>query len=227
MCPIRRASCNRNFPSGGTRVAHWADSPCFIRLSEQSVRFATIFSSVQFAIIGKRARTRHCYRDYSLASLQALCSAGSGCQDVATGTRYQSMRRAPTILGRHGQVWVNGPGMNPSRKAGVEGDSVRQAAWISQWITPGDLAPLGAEDVRALAGDSPRGPLPSRGNGIQSRRRADPDPHRPQWRRRTLPARQGAPHRPPDPPPGRRVRRRLPLPPDAGPLGRRRAWRTR
>ena len=33
----------------------------------------------------------------------------------------------------------------------MKGDSVREAAWISQWLTPGDLAPLGAEDVRALA----------------------------------------------------------------------------
>lgn len=40
--------------------------------------------------------------------------------------------------------------MNPARKGGVQGDSVRQAAWISQWLTPGDLAPLGAEDIRAL-----------------------------------------------------------------------------
>lgn len=42
--------------------------------------------------------------------------------------------------------------MNPARKGGVHGDSVQQAAWISQWLTPGDLAPLGAEDIRALAG---------------------------------------------------------------------------
>lgn len=41
--------------------------------------------------------------------------------------------------------------MNPSGRGGVDGDSVRQAAWISQWLTPGDLAPLGAEDIRALA----------------------------------------------------------------------------
>jgi CRP-like cAMP-binding protein len=41
--------------------------------------------------------------------------------------------------------------MNPARKGGVHDDSVRQAAWISQWLTPGDLAPLGAEDIRALA----------------------------------------------------------------------------
>ena len=41
--------------------------------------------------------------------------------------------------------------MNPPRNAGVNGDSVRQAAWISEWLTPGELAPLGAEDVRALA----------------------------------------------------------------------------
>ena len=41
--------------------------------------------------------------------------------------------------------------MNPSRHLGVQDDSVRQAAWISQWLTPGDLAPLGAEDIRALA----------------------------------------------------------------------------
>lgn len=45
--------------------------------------------------------------------------------------------------------------MNSARKGGVpgdSGDSVRQAAWISKWLTPGDLAPLGAEDIRALAG---------------------------------------------------------------------------
>ncbi len=41
--------------------------------------------------------------------------------------------------------------MNPSSKGGVQGDSVRQAAWISQWLTPGDLAPLGADEIRALA----------------------------------------------------------------------------
>ena len=42
--------------------------------------------------------------------------------------------------------------MNPARKGGVHDDSVQRAAWISQWLTPGDLAPLGAEDIRALAG---------------------------------------------------------------------------
>jgi CRP-like cAMP-binding protein len=41
--------------------------------------------------------------------------------------------------------------MNPARKGGVHDESVRQAAWISQWLAPGDLAPLGAEDIRALA----------------------------------------------------------------------------
>lgn len=41
--------------------------------------------------------------------------------------------------------------MNPARKAGDQGDSVRQAAWISQWLTPGDLAPLGVDEIRALA----------------------------------------------------------------------------
>jgi CRP/FNR family transcriptional regulator, cAMP and macrophage regulator len=41
--------------------------------------------------------------------------------------------------------------MKPAPKFGVQGDSVRHAAWISQWLTPGDLAPLGAEDIRALA----------------------------------------------------------------------------
>jgi CRP-like cAMP-binding protein len=42
--------------------------------------------------------------------------------------------------------------MSASRKGGgIQGDPVRQAAWIAQWLTPGDLAPLGAEDVRALA----------------------------------------------------------------------------
>jgi CRP-like cAMP-binding protein len=41
--------------------------------------------------------------------------------------------------------------MNPPRKGGANSDSVRQAAWISEWLTPGELAPLGAEDVRALA----------------------------------------------------------------------------
>jgi CRP/FNR family transcriptional regulator, cAMP and macrophage regulator len=41
--------------------------------------------------------------------------------------------------------------MNPSRKSAVHDDPVRQAAWISQWLTPGDLAPLGAEEIRALA----------------------------------------------------------------------------
>jgi len=41
--------------------------------------------------------------------------------------------------------------MNPSPTSGGKGDSVRQAAWISQWLTPGDLAPLGADDIRQLA----------------------------------------------------------------------------
>jgi CRP-like cAMP-binding protein len=41
--------------------------------------------------------------------------------------------------------------MKPARKFGVQGDPVRQAAWISQWLSPGDLAPLGAEEIRALA----------------------------------------------------------------------------
>lgn len=33
----------------------------------------------------------------------------------------------------------------------MHGDSVQQAAWIGQWLTPGDLAPLGSDDIRALA----------------------------------------------------------------------------
>jgi CRP-like cAMP-binding protein len=41
--------------------------------------------------------------------------------------------------------------MNPSRKSAIQVDPIRQAAWISQWLTPGDLAPLGAEEIRALA----------------------------------------------------------------------------
>jgi CRP/FNR family transcriptional regulator, cAMP and macrophage regulator len=41
--------------------------------------------------------------------------------------------------------------MNPSGKSGGGDDSVRQAAWISQWLTPGDLAPIGADDIRELA----------------------------------------------------------------------------
>jgi len=35
--------------------------------------------------------------------------------------------------------------------SGIHGDSVRQAAWISQWLTPGELAPLAGEDIRELA----------------------------------------------------------------------------
>ena len=41
--------------------------------------------------------------------------------------------------------------MNPSRTPGVQGNAVRQAEWISQWLTPGDLGPLGVEEIRALA----------------------------------------------------------------------------
>jgi CRP-like cAMP-binding protein len=41
--------------------------------------------------------------------------------------------------------------MNAAQKGGAQSDPVRQAAWISQWLTPGDLAPLGADDVRELA----------------------------------------------------------------------------
>ena len=33
----------------------------------------------------------------------------------------------------------------------MHGDSVQQAAWIGQWLTPGDLAPLGSDDIHALA----------------------------------------------------------------------------
>jgi CRP-like cAMP-binding protein len=41
--------------------------------------------------------------------------------------------------------------MIPARKRSGQGDSVRDAAWISQWLTPGDLAPLGADEIRELA----------------------------------------------------------------------------
>jgi CRP/FNR family transcriptional regulator, cAMP and macrophage regulator len=41
--------------------------------------------------------------------------------------------------------------MNPPQNTEVQGNSVRQAAWISQWLTPGDLAPVGGEEIRALA----------------------------------------------------------------------------
>jgi len=41
--------------------------------------------------------------------------------------------------------------MNPPRTRGGQGDPVRQAAWISQWLTPGELAPLGADEIRELA----------------------------------------------------------------------------
>ncbi len=41
--------------------------------------------------------------------------------------------------------------MNPSTAGALPGDSVRQAAWISHWLTPGELAPLAADDIRALA----------------------------------------------------------------------------
>jgi len=41
--------------------------------------------------------------------------------------------------------------MNPVRKSGVDGNSVRQAAWISQWLIPGALARLEVEDIHALA----------------------------------------------------------------------------
>jgi CRP-like cAMP-binding protein len=35
--------------------------------------------------------------------------------------------------------------------SGINGDSVRQAAWIAQWLTPSDLAPLGSDEIRELA----------------------------------------------------------------------------
>ena len=42
--------------------------------------------------------------------------------------------------------------MNRSRASPVQGDPVRQAAWIAEWLTPGELARLGAaDDIRALA----------------------------------------------------------------------------
>jgi CRP-like cAMP-binding protein len=42
--------------------------------------------------------------------------------------------------------------MNVADSRGIQGDPVRQAAWIAQWLTPGELAPLGADDIQELAG---------------------------------------------------------------------------
>jgi len=41
--------------------------------------------------------------------------------------------------------------MNAADGRGVQGDPIRQAAWIAQWLTPGELAPLGADDIQDLA----------------------------------------------------------------------------
>jgi CRP-like cAMP-binding protein len=42
--------------------------------------------------------------------------------------------------------------MNPPEKRGADPEAARQAAWIAQWLGPGDLAPVGADDIRELAG---------------------------------------------------------------------------
>jgi len=86
----------------------------------------------------------------SLASLQAIRSGGSGFQN-GDWCPLPANQVTATILTPYDPHCVNGLGMNPARKARVQGDSVRQAAWISQWLTPGDLAPLGADEIRALA----------------------------------------------------------------------------
>jgi CRP-like cAMP-binding protein len=41
--------------------------------------------------------------------------------------------------------------MNAADARGIQGDPIRQAAWIAQWLTPGELAPLGADDIQDLA----------------------------------------------------------------------------
>ncbi|MEW6475614.1 MAG: Crp/Fnr family transcriptional regulator [Actinomycetota bacterium] len=41
--------------------------------------------------------------------------------------------------------------MNRSDRRGVDPAAMRQAAWIAQWLGPGDLAPVGADDIRELA----------------------------------------------------------------------------
>lgn len=41
--------------------------------------------------------------------------------------------------------------MNPLEERGSDSEGLRQAAWIAQWLGPGGLAPVGADDIRELA----------------------------------------------------------------------------
>jgi CRP-like cAMP-binding protein len=41
--------------------------------------------------------------------------------------------------------------MNPPEKGRADPEAMRQAAWIAQWLGPGDWAPVGIDDIRELA----------------------------------------------------------------------------